>query len=88
MTERQKQILTMYHDGYKCYMIAKKLGIDKSTVSRTLHRALKCKCPFSIDCLKCPLPECAIKDEYFLYVNNNNLDLRKKESKENYFVDL
>lgn len=87
MTDRQRKVLSMYHDGHKCYVIAEKLGVAKSTISRTLHRALKCKCPFSPDCLKCPLPECAIKDEYLLFVNNENLDLRKKESKEDYFTN-
>lgn len=77
MTERQRLVLDLYNEGHNLCGIAKKLGVDRSTVSRTLHRALKCKCPFSPDCLTCPLPDCAIKDEYAGYVNNRNIDLRK-----------
>ena len=40
LTERQRQMVTMhYFDGMRQIDIARKLGLDPSTVSRTLNRA-------------------------------------------------
>lgn len=40
LTPRQKQVLALYFDqGLKMPQIAKKLGVNRSTVSRTIRRA-------------------------------------------------
>lgn len=58
--------------------IALILGLNKSTVSRTLHRAVRTTCPFGQTCDRCVLPECGIKTAYAHLLNNDNVDLRKK----------
>lgn len=40
LTPRQQEILTLYYDkGMKMPQIARKLGVNRSTVSRTVRRA-------------------------------------------------
>lgn len=70
ITEQQLAYLALYQSGCTQKEIASKYGVNKSTVSRVLKRALRKTCPFSPDCRKCPLPECAFKDEYAMLVNN------------------
>lgn len=82
MTERQKQVLDLYEKGYKQYEIANILGVHKSTISRTMRRAIRVKCPFSSNCLECWLEDCAIKDEYAYMLNNENIDFRKVRKEE------
>lgn len=82
MTERQKQVLDLYEKGYKQYHIAKILGVNKSTISRTLKRAYRVKCPFSPNCLECWFDDCAIKDEYAYLVNNDDINFRKRRKEE------
>lgn len=39
VTEKQRAYLTMYYvDGLKMQEIGQRMGVDKSTVSRTIHR--------------------------------------------------
>ena len=83
MTERQRQLTNMYFSGMTLEQIATKLGINKSTVSRTIRRALSVKCPFSPNCENCPLPDCAIKEEYAIYLNNTYERLSPKLSQDN-----
>lgn len=40
LTDKQRQYLTLYMNGYNQIEIAELVGINKSTVSRTLNRAL------------------------------------------------
>ena len=42
LTDRQRQVLRMYFDeGKSMTLIARRLSVNKSTVCRTLHRALR-----------------------------------------------
>ena len=77
ITQKQADYLCMYQSGFTMEEIAKRYGVNKSTVCRTLARAKRHKCPFSTDCTKCPLPDCAIKEEY-AYMMNNMEDRQKK----------
>lgn len=62
--------------------IAEKYGVNKATVSRVIAKARRQKCPFSCDCTKCKLPECAIKDEY-AYLLNSVEDCREVKKRPN-----
>lgn len=78
--KKRKLYLKMYYeDGLTMYQIAEKLGVHFTTVSRTIIRAESIRCPFSPDCLECPLDECAIKEEYAVFVNKKPVDKRKCE---------
>lgn len=67
----QVQYLQDYMSGMTMEEIGAKYGRDKSTVSRGVSRAMvRYRCPFSACCERCPLPECAIKDEYAMLVNS------------------
>ena len=68
-TKKQMEYLKMYQSGATMQEIADKYGVYRSTVSRTIARAKKVKCPFSSDCTSCPLPDCAIKTEYACIMN-------------------
>lgn len=70
-SEKQIKYLTLYLDGMTMREIANKFGVNESTISRVLKRAQRCVCPFSSNCEKCPLPDCAIKDEYAFMVNSS-----------------
>lgn len=69
VTKEQKKYLVMYQAGHTMQEIADKYGVNRSTVSRVVARARKLKCPFSTDCTKCPMDDCAIKDEYAFLLN-------------------
>lgn len=78
--EKRKLYLKLYYeDGLTIYQIAEKVGVNPSTISRTISRAERIICPFSPDCLKCTLGDCAIKDEYAYLVNAKAKDKRKVE---------
>ncbi len=64
MTERQAEFLRLYKSGMTTGAIARKFGINRSTAARTIRRAQKVRCPFSTNCEKCILPECAVMPEY------------------------
>lgn len=70
ITRQQIAYLRLYNQGYTQAQIAETYGVNKSTVSRVLKRAMRHTCPFSDDCEKCPLDECAIKDQYAYLINN------------------
>lgn len=69
-TSKQVEYMQLYQAGFTITQIAKHFGVNKSTVSRTLDRAARLTCPFSITCSNCPLPECAFKPEYQSLINN------------------
>ena len=69
MTKQQIDYLTMYESGHSINEIAKMMKKSKSAVSRTLKRARGKKCPFSADCEKCPLEDCAIDERYAMLLN-------------------
>lgn len=70
MRKQTAEYLRLYFEcGWRMSEIAEFFGVNKGTVSRCISRAEKRRCPFSLDCKKCPLKECAIKDEYAPYVN-------------------
>lgn len=70
ISEKQIEYLTLYRSGMTLKEIAQKYSVNRSTVSRVIKRASRHKCPFSSDCTKCPLPDCAIKEEYAGMLNN------------------
>ena len=70
MTPQQIKYLTLYQEGLSQREIADKCGVHASTVCRALKRALQKTCPFCTDCRRCPLPECAFKEEYMMLINN------------------
>lgn len=72
VTKRALYYLKLYSEGWTMEEIAKKVGRNKSTISRTIRRAQILVCPFSHDCLKCPLDDCAFNDKYAFLVNNNH----------------
>ena len=76
ITKQQVNYMRMYQSGATMQEIAQKYGVNISTVSRVIKRARKIKCPFSTECEKCKLPDCAIKDEYALLLNTSE-DCRK-----------
>lgn len=78
MTKRQLEVLKMYLDGNTQEQIAEQLNVNRSTVSRTLRRAMSTKCPFGSTCDKCILPECAIDERYSYLLNPKRCDLRKR----------
>lgn len=80
MTKRQLEVLKLYLGGRTQEQIAEQLGINMSTVSRTLHRAMNAACPFGNTCTKCILPECAIDEKYAYLLNNRGYDLRKRST--------
>lgn len=71
ITRQQEEYLVLYTSGMTMTQIAKKYSVNKSTVSRVIKRATAHKCPFSPNCQKCPLPECAINEEYAYLVNSS-----------------
>lgn len=76
--EKRRLYLKLYYeDGLTVYQIAEKLGKNPSTISRTIARAERIICPFSPECDKCPLDDCAIKEEYAVLVNQKAVDKRK-----------
>jgi hypothetical protein len=81
ITKQQIEYLALYRDGWTLKQIAEKYGVNVSTVSRVIKRAVRKTCPFSPDCRNCPLPECAFKEDYMLLVNNSldagSLDKRR-----------
>lgn len=74
MTSRQIEYLKLYEDGHSVAEIARITGKNRSTIHRVLRNAKRLKCPFSTNCLSCPLPECAIKTEYAYMVNRGGVD--------------
>lgn len=70
-SKKQIEYFSLYNSGLTMKEIAARFSVNKSTVSRTIKRAKRRVCPFSDDCTKCPLPDCAIKDEYAFLVNNS-----------------
>lgn len=70
ISKQQIEYLSLWHGGATMKEIAEKYSANKSTVSRVIKRASRHVCPFSSDCTKCPLPDCAIKEEYSDLVNN------------------
>ena len=91
-TERQIMYLGKYKAGFTMQEIADMYNVNKSTVSRVISRSMRYKCPFSTNCLKCPLPDCAIKDEYADLVNNTEdkrcLDKRRTTNRRKPARDL
>lgn len=69
-SKKQVEYLSLYLSGLTMEEISTRFSVNKSTVSRVIKRARRCVCPFSTDCTKCSLPDCAIKDEYAFMVNN------------------
>lgn len=82
-SEKQRAYLLLYQCGWTMREIAFLYGVNPSTVSRTIQRALRKTCPFAANCENCPLPECAIKDEYAYLINNREgqHDLRCKRTR-------
>ena len=76
ITKQQIEYLRLYQSGATMRDIARRYRVNPSTVSRVIKRARKLKCPFSSECLKCPLPDCMVKDEY-AYLLNGVEDYRK-----------
>lgn len=72
MTERQIEYLMLFEAGYSVSEIARMKGRNKSTVSRLLQRARGKKCPFSGNCLFCPLEYCAIDSKYSVLLNEGS----------------
>lgn len=70
MTPQGMKYLKLHQEGFTNKEIADMCGVNPSSVCRALKRALRKTCPFSPDCRKCPLPECAFKEEYMMLVNN------------------
>lgn len=66
---KQLEYLALFNQGYSVTQIAKMTGKNRSTISRTLTRARSKTCPFSSDCMKCPLDDCAIEDKYADMIN-------------------
>lgn len=69
ITRQQVEYLCMYQSGATMKEIAEKYKVNTSTVSRVISRARKIRCPFAADCTRCPLSDCAIKDEYSYLMN-------------------
>lgn len=76
MTAKQSEYYRLYLEGFTMKQIADKKGVNKSTVSRTIHRATEKRCPFGRDCKECPLDDCGIKEEYSYFVNEKR-DFRR-----------
>lgn len=72
MNDRQIKYLTLYESGYSVTEIAKMERKNKSTISRVLKRCNSIRCPFSADCKKCPLPDCAIDEKYAILLNGRS----------------
>lgn len=75
--KRKLYLKAYYEDSMTIYEIAEKYGKNPSTISRTIARAERLICPFCSDCLKCSLPDCAIKEEYAVLVNQKAVDKRR-----------
>lgn len=71
ITKQQIEYMNMYQSGATMREIAKKYNVNPSTVSRVIKRASRIKCPFSPECERCPLDECAIDDRYALLLNSD-----------------
>lgn len=69
-SNKQILYLELYNAGFSMGEIANHFGVVVSTVSRTLKRARRLTCPFTPNCEKCPLSECAFKPEYASLINN------------------
>lgn len=83
LTEKQRNYLRDYLDGMTVREVAKKYGVQPSTVSRTIHRAADLRCPFGFDrgCERCVLPDCGLNAEAASYLEAHNtepLDRRKR----------
>ena len=81
ITDKQLKYLRDYLDGMTVRAIAEKHGVNKSTVSRTIHRATDLECPFGSRCEKCVLSECALSEEAAGIIEASqarHLDLRKR----------
>jgi hypothetical protein len=72
MTPIQIKYLLLFEAGHTVTEIAQMTGKSKSTISRTLTRTRNRVCPFSPDCLTCPLEDCAIREEYAFLLNGND----------------
>lgn len=66
---RKYEYFKLYQEGYTMDYIGKKFGVCKATVSRGIQLVRALRCPFSSMCTNCPLPECAFKEPYNLFVN-------------------
>ena len=73
MTKQQLEYKLLFDAGHSVTEIARMTGKSKSTISRVLSRARNKKCPFSANCLNCPLDDCAISDEYSYMLNNQDI---------------
>lgn len=69
-SNKQILYLELYNAGFSMGEIADHFGVGRSTISRTLKRARRLTCPFTPNCEKCPLSECAFKPEYASLINN------------------
>ena len=69
MTKQQVEYLTLAELGLSAAEIARRTGKSPSTISRVLRRAKSRTCPFSSECTKCPLPDCAIDERYAFLLN-------------------
>lgn len=88
MTASQIKYSILYESGYSITEIANMEGKDKSTVSRVLKRCRSVRCPFSADCKKCPLPDCAIDEKYAVLLNGRSRTKNMKKGTSVEEVDL
>ncbi len=85
ITRKQIEYLTLFEAGYSVSEIARMKGLNKSTVSRILQKARGKKCPFSTNCLYCPLEFCAIDSKYAVLINEGQSS--KRNQKKDTFVE-
>lgn len=81
ITDKQREYLRDYLDGMTVRAIAEKYGVNASTVSRTIHRAVDIVCPFGSSCESCKMHDCALSEEGASLIEASRhirLDLRKR----------